>query len=204
MYRHVGMILPVSPPPQYDMRTHVRTSTSNARRANYTDTLTLTSTHITCRLQTPSSIIPTFVRYLCTCSLGRLLEGFGNSSSPHPLAHGPTSLCTNIENQKCHQFLGIIQYSNQVTQRRPPPQCTKRTSKTITPKRPSGTRTTTRKHHQDQDPFRKRAPTNILSLRPRKKRNTYLLQEVLARTSPACRDCTPVVGHGAENLEVWL
>ena len=32
----------------------------------------------------------------------------------------------------------------------------------------------------------------------------YILQEVLARASPACWNCTPVVGHRAENLEVWL
>ena len=41
----------------------------------------------------------------------------------------------------------------------------------------------------------------------RKEQNTrqaYMLQEVLARAPPARWDRAPVVGHRAENLEVWL
>ena len=56
--------------------------------------------------------------------------------------------------------------------------------------------------------FRKKALTSILSLRTKgitePHAKAFDLQEVLARASPACWDRTPVIGHSAEYLKVWL
>jgi hypothetical protein len=50
-------------------------------------------------------------------------------------------------------------------------------------------------------PFRKRA--RLVYCRYEDMQAVYL-QEVLARASPACWNCTSVIGNRAENLEVWL
>ena len=55
--------------------------------------------------------------------------------------------------------------------------------------------------------FRKQAPDQYTVVTEGKQAKTcqaYSLQEVLASASPASRDCTPVIGHRAENLKVWL
>jgi hypothetical protein len=113
-----------------------------------------------------------------------------------------THIHQHMRNQKCHRFLGIIQFFKQVTITPPTTQASyQKRKKPLTPWCYSAPATPPKEALSRPNSFVNELEP--VDYRYQNQASVYL-QKVLARAPPTRWHRTSVIWHCAENLEVWL